>query len=293
MAGDVRASGVALLRQLHSRMLDRCAGLTRLMNTIRWCPRSSFVLPPGVPAGWTPWCSQTTLSASRLGWPPVTRASRSGPAGEVPPGGCVGARAGLRPRSMRVLSIRQEGGPPVFEDGPSVLKEILEDLPSFWGERDMRAQHQPVWLRQFASDAVVVRRDGVPLGYLLGAVTTHELAYVQLIATRTDHRGHGLGRLLYDTFLSQARSRGARRVEAITATTNTGRSPSTNGSDSLPTSSPTMPARDRRAFSSAWPRCRKVTDLRRRVFSYAPVSGVGGCGWGALSWCSLSARRPA
>jgi len=123
---------------------------------------------------------------------------------------------------MRVLSIRQEGGPPVFEDGPSVLKEILEDLPSFWGERDMRAQHQPVWLRQFASDAVVVRRDGVPLGYLLGAVTTHELAYVQLIATRTDHRGHGLGRLLYDTFLSQARSRGARRVEAITATTNTG-----------------------------------------------------------------------
>lgn len=77
----------------------------------------------------------------------------------------------------------------MFEDGPSVLKEILEDLRSFWGERDMRAQHQPVWLRQFASDAVVVRRDGVLLGYLLGAVTTHELAYVQLIATRTDHRG--------------------------------------------------------------------------------------------------------
>jgi L-amino acid N-acyltransferase YncA len=123
---------------------------------------------------------------------------------------------------MRVLSIRPEAGPPAFEDGPSVLEEILDDLPSFWGERDMRVQHQPVWLRQFASDAVIVRQDGVLLGYLLGAVTTHELAYVQLIATRTGQRGHGLGRLLYDTFLSQARSRGARRVEAITATTNTG-----------------------------------------------------------------------
>lgn len=105
---------------------------------------------------------------------------------------------------MRVLSVRPE-------EGPSVLKEILEDLPSFWGERDMRAQHHPVWLRQFASDAVIVREDGVLLGYLLGTVTAHELAYVQLIATRTDQRGRGLGRLLYDTFLRDARRRGARR----------------------------------------------------------------------------------
>lgn len=116
---------------------------------------------------------------------------------------------------MRALSVRPE-------DGPSVLKEILEDLPSFWGERDMRAQHQPVWLRQFASDAVIVREDGVLRGYLLGIVTTHELAYVHLIATRTDQRGRGLGRLLYDTFLNDASRRGARRVEAITTTTNTG-----------------------------------------------------------------------
>ena len=86
----------------------------------------------------------------------------------------------------------------------------------------MAAQHQAVWLRQFAADAVIVRHDGVLAGYLLGVVTTRELAYVQLIATRTDQRGRGLGRLLYDSFLSQARRRGARRVEAITSTTNTG-----------------------------------------------------------------------
>lgn len=116
---------------------------------------------------------------------------------------------------MKALPLRPE-------DGPSVFKEILDDLPSFWGERDMRIQHQPVWLRQFASDAVIVREGGILLGYLLGVVTTHELAYVQLIATRLDQRGRGLGRLLYDTFLSDARRRGARRVEAITATTNTG-----------------------------------------------------------------------
>jgi ribosomal protein S18 acetylase RimI-like enzyme len=116
---------------------------------------------------------------------------------------------------MRALSVRAQ-------DGPSVLKEILQDLPSFWGERDMRVQHQPVWLRQFACDAVVVREEGVLLGYLLGVVTSSEMAYVQLIATRSDQRGRGVGRLLYDRFLRHARSRGAERVEAITVSTNTG-----------------------------------------------------------------------
>jgi len=116
---------------------------------------------------------------------------------------------------MRALPLRPQ-------DGPSVFKEILENLPSLWGERDMRAQHQPVWLRQFASDAVVVRQEGVLVGYLLGAVSTHGLAYVQLTATRMDWRGRGLGRLLYDAFLIEARRRGAHRVEAITSTTNAG-----------------------------------------------------------------------
>jgi ribosomal protein S18 acetylase RimI-like enzyme len=111
---------------------------------------------------------------------------------------------------------------PSPEEGPSVLAEILQDLPVFWGDRDMRALHQPVWLRQFASDAVIVREDHVLLGYLLGTVTTHGLAYVHLIATRRDRRRCGLGRLLYDAFLDNARRQGARRVEAITTTTNTG-----------------------------------------------------------------------
>jgi ribosomal protein S18 acetylase RimI-like enzyme len=94
--------------------------------------------------------------------------------------------------------------------------------PVVLGKRHMRAQHQPLWLRQFVFDAFIVREDGVFRGYLLGAVTTHGLAYVHLIATRTDQRGRGVGGVLYETFLSHARRRGARQVEAVTATTNTG-----------------------------------------------------------------------
>ena len=86
------------------------------------------------------------------------------------------------------------------QEGPSVLAEILKDLPAFSGDRDMRALHQPVWLRQFASGAVFLREDHVLLGYLLGTVTPHGLEYVHLIATRVEGRGRGLRRLLYDTF---------------------------------------------------------------------------------------------
>jgi GNAT superfamily N-acetyltransferase len=106
-------------------------------------------------------------------------------------------------------------------DGSTVLGEILADLPAFWGERDMLALHHPVWLRQFAPDALVVREQDELLGYLLGALTTRGLAYAHLIAVREDSRRRGVGKLLYDAFFTDAQRRGARRVEAITTTTNT------------------------------------------------------------------------
>ena len=106
-------------------------------------------------------------------------------------------------------------------DGPAVLAEILADLPAFWGGRDMRALHHPVWLHQFASDAVVAREDEVLVGYLLGAVTAQGLAYAHVIAVRTETRGRGVGRRLYEEFFDGAQRHGASRVDAITTMANT------------------------------------------------------------------------
>jgi len=111
---------------------------------------------------------------------------------------------------------------PAPEQGQALHAEILASLPEFWGDRDVRNLHQPVWLRQFADDAVVVRDGEVLLGYLLGVVTAGRLAYVQAVATRLPARGRGVGRLLYDTFLDSARAQGARRVEAVTTPANAG-----------------------------------------------------------------------
>ena len=105
--------------------------------------------------------------------------------------------------------------------GSAVLAEILADLPAFWGERDMAALHHPVWLSQFAPDAVVVREQDELPGYLLGTDTARGLAYAHLIAVRVDSRRRGVGKLLYDAFFDDAQRRGARRVEAMTTTTNT------------------------------------------------------------------------
>lgn len=108
------------------------------------------------------------------------------------------------------------------EQGPALYAEVLAALPEFWGERDLRALHQPVWLRQLAGDAHVVRDGDLLLGYLLGVVSADGVAYVHLVATREGARARGVGRLLHTAFLEHARSRGALRVEAITTPANGG-----------------------------------------------------------------------
>ncbi len=108
------------------------------------------------------------------------------------------------------------------DDGPALLAELLADLSPYWGERNMRWLHQPVWVRQLGDGALVVRDGSVLAGYLLGAARAGGVAYVNSVATRDFHRGRGVGRLLYEAFLGTCRERGVTRVEAITGVDNVG-----------------------------------------------------------------------
>ena len=107
-----------------------------------------------------------------------------------------------------------------IEDGPALLGEVFQDMPAFWGERDMRPLHHPIWLRQFADDAFTVRDGDQLVGYLLG-VTRPPISYVHLVATRYDRRNEGVGRHLYSAFIAHARQLGASQLQAITTTGNT------------------------------------------------------------------------
>lgn len=108
------------------------------------------------------------------------------------------------------------------EEGPLVYREICDQLVNFWGQRDVRALHHPMWLRQFVRHAVTIRHGDLLVGYLLGALPSPELAYIHLVAARSDYQGRGIGRSLYNHFLSAAAKSGARVVEAVTTPTNVG-----------------------------------------------------------------------
>ena len=102
------------------------------------------------------------------------------------------------------------------------LHQVLEDHARYWGERDLRALHQPVFVREFGSTCLIARAEDGIRGYLIGFVTPDRTGYVHLIATRDDSRGTGLGRRLHSEFTEAARGQGAVRLKAITSVTNQG-----------------------------------------------------------------------
>ncbi|WP_329537968.1 GNAT family N-acetyltransferase (plasmid) [Streptomyces sp. NBC_01450] len=79
------------------------------------------------------------------------------------------------------------------------LHRVLDDHARYWGERDLRALHQPVIVREFGSTCLVAQ------------------------AARDDTRGTGLGHRLYEAFTEAfteaARRQGAVRLKAVTSVT--------------------------------------------------------------------------
>jgi GNAT superfamily N-acetyltransferase len=102
--------------------------------------------------------------------------------------------------------------------------EIVDRLAAFWGERDLSAAHHPMFVHEFGDSAFLIRDEhGGVAAYLFGfVVPASALAYVHLVAVRDDHRGRGLGRLLYERFRRLARERGCDRIKAITTPGNAG-----------------------------------------------------------------------
>ena len=96
------------------------------------------------------------------------------------------------------------------------FRQVLDDHPRYWGDRDMRGLHVAALIHEFPRTSLVALDDkGIP-GYLFGFVTPDHVGYIHLIATRDDTRGTGLGRRLYHAFVDAAREQGALTLKAIT-----------------------------------------------------------------------------
>jgi len=105
--------------------------------------------------------------------------------------------------------------------GTADYNAIINALAEYWGERDMRARHHPMFVHEFGDTALVMRdgNHGVA-AYLFGFVAPTQVGYVHLVGVRADSRRAGLGRCLYREFETLARQRGATALKAITTPTN-------------------------------------------------------------------------
>ncbi len=99
---------------------------------------------------------------------------------------------------------------------------IVSSLDMFWGDREVSHLHHPTAIEEFGDSAFVIEDpQGRVAAYLFGMII-HEkrLAYVNVIAVRSDQRGRGHARRLYGAFSQLALPRGCRELKAITTPTN-------------------------------------------------------------------------
>jgi L-amino acid N-acyltransferase YncA len=98
---------------------------------------------------------------------------------------------------------------------------IIASLGDFWGERDVRALHHPMFVREFGDTALVIRDgSGLVLAYLFGFLSPSRVGYIHVIGVRIGHQRRGLGRQLYAEFERLARDRGAVALKAISGPAN-------------------------------------------------------------------------
>jgi len=99
--------------------------------------------------------------------------------------------------------------------------QILTDFGQFWEHDRTIALHHPTLLYEFGNSAFVIRQENKVVAYLFGYLSqTEPVGYIQLLAVRQNHRGRGLGKMLYRHFERYAAEHGCRRLKAITSPIN-------------------------------------------------------------------------
>lgn len=101
--------------------------------------------------------------------------------------------------------------------------QIVKVIDRWWGGPTSALAH-PIFFYELGSMARVVEHDGIVVGFLLGFVAPGppETGYVHLVGIHPDYRRRGVGKLLYETFEREARSRGCTALKAVTTTGNEG-----------------------------------------------------------------------
>lgn len=94
--------------------------------------------------------------------------------------------------------------------------QIVQVIDRWWGGPTSALAH-PIFFYELGRLARVVERDGLMVGFLFGFICPDaSVGYVHLVGIHPDHRRHGVGKLLYQSFEEDCQREGCRELKAIT-----------------------------------------------------------------------------
>jgi ribosomal protein S18 acetylase RimI-like enzyme len=108
---------------------------------------------------------------------------------------------------------------------PADYGRVIARVNAWWGGREMAPMLPRLFFVHFEGTSYVVDDDeGQLAAFLIGfhSQTDPGEAYVHFVGVAPEHRGEGLGRLLYERFFADARAGGRTVVRCVTSPQNEG-----------------------------------------------------------------------
>ena len=95
---------------------------------------------------------------------------------------------------------------------------LVNSVDDWWGGRKVHMLLPRLWLQHFTGTSWIAEDDDRIVGFLVGFISPDrpDEAYIHMVGTSPNHRGAGLGRMLYERFFADVGERGARTVHAVT-----------------------------------------------------------------------------
>jgi ribosomal protein S18 acetylase RimI-like enzyme len=95
-------------------------------------------------------------------------------------------------------------------------------VDEWWGGRRMIDMLPRLFFVHFSDTAFVAEDEGELAGFLAGFLSQSkpDEAYIHFVGVSPDHRGRGIGRLLYERFFDAARAHSRTVVRCVTAPVN-------------------------------------------------------------------------
>jgi ribosomal protein S18 acetylase RimI-like enzyme len=105
---------------------------------------------------------------------------------------------------------------------PGDYDRIAPLVDEWWGGRQMLEMLPRLFFVHFSDTAFVAEHGGDLAGFLAGFLSQSkpDEAYIHFVGVSPDHRGRGIGRLLYERFFDAARAHSRTIVRCVTAPIN-------------------------------------------------------------------------